>query len=236
MKFIKDYKDIKDKIRYINRYKCLIQDKNGKEILVFRNINQDFFQFDYDITKLQESQDFFYELRFDFEVKGIFKTSFEDKKKELTSIIIFEENEGREISDVFDFNVEKIYSFNDFFQVNKQGKTYYNDLRDKYRKEIENEYKRHKVIENFLRFERIQIELDFIINYSQKDIDNITKPFIDILYSCAGLKNDNNVCRLITTKHKNYESNDESIYVKISKFITKDYRFSLRDEFRALKC
>lgn len=236
MKFIKDYKDIKERITYLDRYRCKIKDKNGIDVLVFKNISHDFFQFDYYFNKLQESQDFFYELRFDKEVKGIFKTLFIDKKKELENIIILENNEIEEESDIYEFNVDKIYSFNDFFKVNKNGKTYYNDLRDKYKEEIKKEFNKNLGIENFLKFEKIQIELDFIINYSQKDIDNITKPFIDILYNCAGLKNDNNICKLITTKHKNLESNEESIYVKIKKMNKKDIILSLSDEYKNMKC
>lgn len=236
MKFIKEYKEIKEKITYIDHFRCNIKDRAGNEILVFRNINYDFFQFDYYFNKLQESQDFFYELRFDKEVKGIFKTGFDYKKNELENIIILENKEDYKESEIFEFNLEKIYSFNDFFQVNKSGKTYYNELRDKYKEEIRKEYKRNIGIENFLKFEKIQIELDFIINYRQKDIDNITKPFIDILYLCAGLKNDNNICKLITTKHKNLESNEEKIYIRLKKLSKSQINDSLMDYYRTLKC
>lgn len=236
MLLVRNYQDVKDRLSYLDKHVLEILDKNGNPYKIFRNINYDFFQYDYCFNKLKESQAYFYELRFDKEVKGIFKTLFVDKKKELENIIVLNESEKDESSEIFLFNLDKIYSYNDFF-ASSNGKTYYNSLRDKYKEEIKKEYLKNKDnIDRFLRMERIEIEIDFIINYRQKDIDNITKPFIDILYNVAGLKNDNNIYKIISSKSKNLDNNEEYILLRIKKILKKCYEKSLMDEYLTEKC
>lgn len=236
MILLREYKLIKEKIVSIDKYRSKIIGNDNNAYCIYKNITLCFFEYDMNFNQ-EKINEFFYELRFDKEIKGIYKVSFSEKLKELIDNKILIDEEKEEETKIYKFNVNKIISYNEMFTISN-NKTFYNEKRKSYENELNKEFKRNNqdfLLGEILKSEKVEIEIDFIINYTQKDIDNITKPFIDILYKSAELKNDNNIQKIISRKTKNEDSNEEFILIKIRK-ITKKENISLLEQFNKQEC
>ena len=126
-------------------------------------------------------------------------------------------------SRVYTFDVKKIHSYNDLFNlkiINNKVIIKHNDLYEDYKKELSELFDLNNSdgeLKKFLLMDNIKICIEFHINYRQKDVDNITKPFIDCLFFNVGIS-DNRITEIYNSKKiKNEENNEEFIKFKIKK-------------------
>lgn len=124
-------------------------------------------------------------------------------------------NLPRILSKSYCFKVNKIVSYNETFdEMNKKHKQSYFDYKEEIKKLFE-ENDKDGLLTEFLSHKNILLNVEFYVNYSQKDLDNITKPFIDFLFAnLKENKNDNKVKKLYTEIIKS-ESKEEEIWFNI---------------------
>lgn len=129
------------------------------------------------------------------------------------------EAEKTMVSDVYMFKLNKIESYNDLidFRIERNRKfVKHNEKYDYYKKEISqvfNENNKNGKLKEFLQIKNIKITLEFYVNYTQKDIDNITKPFIDCLF--YNVDTDDNNIKEINSKILKSSNKSEYILIKI---------------------
>lgn len=121
---------------------------------------------------------------------------------------------------------------NDFYI--KEGKKKYTRTPAyyKYEEELLEKLKKEKVTKIPEQIKYLRIDLEFMISYAQRDVDNIEKPFIDRLFKY--LERDDNCLKCIskTNAIKVDEKKDEGVYFKITG-ITEDefYRSKLSVQY-----
>lgn len=129
------------------------------------------------------------------------------------------DNEEIKYSKVYKFNTNKIESYNDlidFWIIKNKKIVKHNTKYDNYKKEISKLFNVNNCdgqLKDFLEYNNIKVSLEFYVNYRQKDIDNITKPFIDCLFHNVNVS-DNNI-KEINSKVLKSESKSEYILFKI---------------------
>lgn len=123
-------------------------------------------------------------------------------------------------SKVYRLDVKKIRSYNELFELilSKNVKIVnHNKTYIEYTLEIMNELNRvdiEKELYEILNFKNIKIEIEFFINYTQKDLDNLTKPFLDSLFKYSN-SSDNRMKELVYSRNiKNIKDNTEYIYIR----------------------
>lgn len=129
------------------------------------------------------------------------------------------EAEKTMVSNVYMLKLNKIESYNDLidFRIEKNRKfVKHNEKYDCYKKEISklfNENNKDGKLREFLEIKNIKITLEFYVNYTQKDIDNITKPFIDCLFFNTEVS-DNNI-KEVNSKILKSSNKSEYVLMKI---------------------
>lgn len=122
---------------------------------------------------------------------------------------------------VYKIKVDKIMSYNELFDVmvGKGAKNIqYNQKYLNYNKQIYDmlaSIDKENTIKDTLNSRFLHIEVEFIVNYRQKDLDNILKPFIDALFKYGGVSDN----KIKSIKHsgiyKNEINNDEYIAFRL---------------------
>jgi len=146
-------------------------------------------------------------------------------------------NEASLVSNVYMFKLNKIESYNDLidFWIEKNRKfVKHNEKYDYYKKEISklfNVNNKNGKLTEFLEYKNIKINLEFYVNYRQKDIDNITKPFIDCLF--YNVNTDDNNIKEINSKILKSSNKEEYILLKIERIkdLDLDYSLMLKEYF-----
>ena len=181
-----------------------------------RNLNDD------DIFKLYKKLTVEYDNIKDYLINGEVIMSKESYLNIRSYVYDTINNISVEPTKVYELNLEKIHSYNDLFElILSSGKKVvnYNEKYLKYVSEILsglNNIDDDLNIKRMLKNRFLKIEVDFIINYTQKDLDNISKPFIDTLFK-YGNTSDNKIKVLrMYNVYKNKIDNSEKILFKIT--------------------
>ena len=147
-------------------------------------------------------------------------------------------NIDKEPSRVYMLKLPKIRSYNELFDlILAKGKkvVQYNDLYLEYTAQILNGLEKidsQGEIKDYLQSRFLKINIEFFVNYTQKDTDNISKPFYDALCK-YGNTSDNKLKSITSFKSfKNNESNDEYILFTIEQITVDEIENSiLRNDY-----
>lgn len=124
----------------------------------------------------------------------------------------------------FTFNIEKVVSYNKVFKATTRNGIFcavYTQEYFEYKNKIAKLYENIDYLNNLTKFlskPAIKLTMHFYINDKRKDLDNITKPFLDALFDKAKKinkkANDNCVFELVVRKKIVYDEEDK-IVIKV---------------------
>lgn len=179
---------------------------------------------------------------YDYDLKEVIKETVLSKDLIVNNKnnIVNLNNEQIKTSKIYMFKLNKIQSYNDlidFWIVNNKKIVKHNEKYENYKSEITNLFKVNDIdgkLTNILQEKNIKLTVEFYVNYSQKDIDNISKPFIDCLFYNVS-KSDNQI-KEINSKILKSENKNEYILFKIEsiKKIDLEYSEMLKEYFNQL--
>jgi hypothetical protein len=112
---------------------------------------------------------------------------------------------------------------NNIFLSKGKKEVKWTNLYWEYRKELFKQLKENNLIKIPDQIKFLRIDLEIFISYSQRDADNIEKPFIDRLFEYIG--RDDNCIKCITKTNaiKVDEKKEEGVYFKITGMNERDF-------------